>query len=42
MVEALLWIIGVGLVVRECFLKEALDLSAEASWTGRSWLEADR
>lgn len=28
--EALLWILGVGLVVRECFLKEALGLSAEA------------
>lgn len=40
--EALLWILGVGMVVRECFLKEAVGLSAEARRTGRSWLEADR
>lgn len=33
--EALLWILGVGMV-RECFLKEALGLSAEARRTGRS------
>lgn len=40
--EPLLWILGVGMVVRECFLKEALGLSAEARRTGRSWLETDR
>lgn len=40
--EALLWSLGAGMVVRECFLKEAVGLSAEVRRTGRSWLGVDR
>lgn len=36
--EALMWSLGAGMVVRECFLEEAIDLSAEVRRTGRNWL----
>lgn len=36
--EALIRSLGAGMVVRECFLEEAVGLSAEVRRTGRSWM----